>query len=409
MSPNKRILSLGGSALALGLFATAGGFALGATSQKPRKSPTSAPPAPTAARRAATAAPTPIPTPLPPEREGRQYKGAAPTGRVQRYENKDVRFSKLTRVEEVDLDRDGVFEALVSGIGSFKSLPADIPTVGFVSRTRLPFENPILAVLKRSGGDWDLLLAAHLPLECDQSDDPARCDELLAFRSVDFRFDDRPQVVLQIVHAGEPRLSETHVYRLDKGRLDTTFTIALPRSAVDVNFAPEGITRRIAVDTFINKELPPRYRSFTLTTNYVFGERRFRIVSESLDPDWSDGGGLDLAYWGLVHQQTFTNDLAKLQERQKKIPAEAPWALDPVELVKKRYPDARDTRIFVKQPGLAIVNFERVNCSAHIVLYQPLREWDGEKSHWDFAVIRSPEEPAYECLAEPPVNGNRPP
>ena len=63
-------------------------------------------------------------------------------------------------------------------------------------------------------------------------------------------------------------------------------------------------------------------------------------------------------------------------------------------------------RVFVKQPGLAIVDFERINCPAHIVLYQPLREWEGEKSHWEFAVIRSPEEPAYECLAEPPVSGN---
>jgi hypothetical protein len=216
-------------------------------------------------------------------------------------------------------------------------------------------------------------------------------------------------VAQQIGHAGESRLFETHVYRLDRGRFDTTFSLALPRSAVDVSFAPEGITRKIAVDTFINKELPPRYRSFTLTTLYVFGERKFRIVSESLDPEWETGGAFDLAYWGLVHQPTFANDLARLQERQKKIPAEAPWAMDPIELIKKRYPDAREPRVFVKQPGLAIVTFERVNCSAHIVLYQPLREWEGEKSHWDFAVIRSPEEPAYECLAEPPVSGNRPP
>ncbi len=403
MSPHKRALSLGACALALGLCASA------ATAQRPRATPSPAAKA-APAKPAATAAPTPIPTPLPPERVTRQYKGAAPVGRVGRYQNRNVSFSKLTRVEEVDLDRDGVFEALVSGIGTFRSLPTDIPAVGFVSRTRLPFENPILAVFKRGkGAEWELLLAGHLPLECNQTDDPTKCDELLAFRSIDFRFDDRPQVALQIVHAGEPRLSETHMYRLDRGRFDTTFSIALPRSAVEVTFGPEGITRRIAVDTFINKELPPRYRSFTLTTHYVFGERKFRIVSESLDPEWADVGGLDLAYWGLVHQPTFANDLARLQERQKKIPTEAPWALDPLELVKKRYPDARDPMVFVKQPGLAIVNFERVNCPAHIVLYQPLREWEGEKSHWDFAVIRSPEEPAYECLAEPPVSGNRPP
>ena len=356
--------------------------------------------------RPTVAVPTPVPTPVPPQREARQNKGAASGSRVTRYENPHVSFATLTRVEEVDLDRDGVFEALVEGIGSFKSLPPDIPVIGFVSRTRLPFENPILAVFKKGKGtEWDLLLAAHLPLLCTQSDDPARCDELVAFRSVDFRFDDRPQVALQIVHPGDPRISETHMYRLDRGRFDATFSIALPRSAVEVDFGPEGITRRIAVDTFINKELPPRYRSFTLTTNYVFGERKFRIASQSLEPEWSDAGGLDLSYWGLVHQSTFASDLARLQERQKKVAAEAPWALDPTELVKKRFPDARDVHVTLRQPGLAIVNFERVNCPAHIVVYQPLREWDGEKSLWDFALIRSPEEPAYECLGEAPVNG----
>ncbi len=351
-------------------------------------------------------APTAIPTPVPPEREGRQHKGAASGTRVTRYENRHVSFAKLARVEEVDLDRDGVFEALVQGVGSFRSLPPDIPVVGFVSRTRLPFENPILAVFKRGrGAEWELLLAGHLPLLCTQRDDPARCDELLAFRSVEFRFDDRPQVALQIVHPGDARLSETHMYRLDRGRFDTTFSIALPRSAVEVDFGPQGITRRIAVDTFINKELPPRYRSFTLTTNYVFGERKFRIASESLEPEWSEAGRLDLSYWGLVHQSTFASDLARLQERQRRVVAEAPWALDPTELVKKRFPDARDVRVTLRQPGLAVVNFERVNCPAHMVVFQPLREWEGDKSLWDFAVIRSPEEPAYECLGEAPLTG----
>ena len=61
--------------------------------------------------------------------------------------------------------------------------------------------------------------------------------------------------------------------------------------------------------------------------------------------------------------------------------------------------------VTLRQPGLAIVNFERVNCPAHIVVYQPLREWEGEKSLWDFALIRSPEEPAYECLGEAPGSG----
>ncbi len=363
------------------------------SAQAPRPRPTVAPP-------------TPIPTPVPPARVVRRNKGAASGDRVTRYENRFVTFAKLTRVEEVDLDRDGVFEAIVEGIGSFRGLPPDIPAVGFVSRTRLPFENPILAVFKRGkGAEWELLLAGHLPLRCTQSDDPTRCDELVAFRSIDFRYDDRPQVALQIVHPGDPRLSETHVYRLDRGRFDATFSIVLPRTAVDVEFGPEGIRRRIAVDTFINKELPPRYRSFTLTTNYVFGERRFRIASESLEPEWAQGGVFDLSYWGLVHQSTFAGDLAKLQERQKKVATEAPWALDPTELVKKRYPDARDVQVTLRQPGLAVVDFERVNCPAHIVVFQPLREWEGEKSLWDFALIRSPEEPAYECLGESPLGG----
>ncbi len=106
-----------------------------------------------------------------------------------------------------------------------------------------PFENPLLAVFKKKGNEWDLLLAAHLPMRCNQTDDPAKCDELLTFRSVPFRFDDRPQVALQIVHAGEPRLTETMTYRLDRGRLDATFSSALPRSGVEVDIGPEGITR----------------------------------------------------------------------------------------------------------------------------------------------------------------------
>jgi hypothetical protein len=356
-----------------------------------------------AAARRPTVAPTPIPTPVPPERLGAVRKGAAPAAGAQRYENPNVRFSRLTRVEEVDLDNDGVFEALVEGIGSVKTLPPEIPAVGFLSRARLPFENPLLAVFKKKGNDWDLLLIAHLPIRCTQSDDPAKCDELMAFRSIPFRYDDRPQVALQIVHAGEPRLTETLMYRLDRGQLETTFSSALPRSGVEVSFGPEGITRKIAVDTFIDKELPPRYRSFTLTSNYIFGERKFRILSESLEPEWNDRQDLELSYWTLVHQTTFASDLARLEERQKRAAGESPQSLDPVELVKKRFPDARDVRVGVKQPGVAIVYFERIGCSAHIVLFQPLRQIEGDKSLWDFAVIRSPEEPAYECLAEPPL------
>jgi hypothetical protein len=361
-----------------------------------------------AVRRSPTPVPTPIPTPVPPERQGIVRKGAAPVPGTQRYENPNVRFSKLTRVEEVDLDNDGVFEALVEGIGTVKALPPEVPAVGFLSRARLPFENPLLAVFKKHGNanDWDLLLIAHLPMRCTQAEDPARCDELVTFRSVPFRYDDRPQVALQIVHAGEPRLTETMTYRLDRGQLETTFSSALPRSGVDVTIGPEGITRRIAVDTFINKELPPRYRSFTLTSNYVFGERKFRILSESIEPEWNERQDLELSYWSLVHQSTFTNDLTRLEDRQKRAAAESPQSLDPAELVRKRFPDARDVRVGLKQPGLAVVYFERIGCSAHMVVFQPLRQWEGEKSLWDFAVIRSPEEPAYECLAEPPLKGN---
>ena len=349
-------------------------------------------------------APAPAPTPVPPDRMPASiHKGAAPVGIAQRYENENIRFSKLTRVEEVDLDNDGVFETLVEGIGTVRNLPPDVPAVGFVSRARLPFENPLVAVFKRKGNGWDLLLVAHLPLRCAQSDDPAKCDELVVFRSIPFRFDDRRQVALQIMHAGEPRLVETYTYRLDRGRLDATFSSTLPRAGVEVTFGSEGITRRIAVDTFINRELPPRYRSFTLTTSYIFGERKFRILSESIEPEWNEREDLDLSYWGLVHQSSFASEVNRLQERQRKAAAEAPASLDPVELVKKRFPDARDVRVGVKQPGVAVIYFERIGCSAHVVLYQPLRQWEGEKSFWEFAVIRSPEEPAYECLAEPPL------
>ena len=188
----------------------------------------------------ATPVPTPIPTPVAPERvPSSARKGAAPEKRVGPYQNPNVSFSKLTRVDEVDLDNDGVFEALVEGIGTVRSLPPDIPAVGFVSRTRLPFENPICAVFKRGRGtDWDVLLLAHLPQRCRQSDDPARCDQLLAFRAVEFRYDDRPQVALQIAHAGEARLTETSTYRLDRDRLETTFSAAGPRNGLDVAFGP---------------------------------------------------------------------------------------------------------------------------------------------------------------------------
>jgi hypothetical protein len=344
---------------------------------------------------------------VPPERvPASQRKGAVSERRIARFDNPYVSFSKITRVEEVDLDNDGTPEALVEGIGTVRSLPSDVPAVGFVSRSRLPFENPILAVFQKGkGADWNVLLVGHLPQRCSQADDPAKCDQLYAFHTVQFRFDDRPQIVLQIVHSSEPHLSENGVYRLDKGRLETTYAVTAPRSALDVEFGPDGITRRIAVDTFINKELPPRYRSFTLVTSYVFGERKFRVLSESVEPEWSEAAADELGYWGLVRQSTFAADLAKLAERQKR--AEA-WALDPIELVKKRFADAKEVRLGVKENGVAVVDFERPGCPAHVVVFQPLRRTEGDKSLWDFAVIRSAEEPAYECLGEAPMTGSRP-
>src|SRR5262249_23028033 len=103
----------------------------------------------------------------------------------------------------------------------------------------------------------------------------------------------------------------------------------------------------------INKGLPPRYRSCTLTSTFVVGERRFRIASEMAEPEWGERADLDLSYWGLVHQSTFTSDLTRLQERQRRAATEAPWSLDPVELVKKRFADARDVRVGSKHAGLA--------------------------------------------------------
>ncbi|HTR03122.1 MAG TPA: hypothetical protein VMN82_07995 [Thermoanaerobaculia bacterium] len=345
-----------------------------------------------------TAAPTAVPTPVPPERApASARKGAVAERHVARYENPYVAFSKITRVEEVDLDNDGTAEALVEGIGTVRNLPPEMLAVGFVSRSKLPFENPIFAVFaKGKGTEWNVLLVGHLPLRCTQTDDPAKCDQLEFFRSVPFRFDDRPQVALQISHAGEPRLVETLIFRLDKGRLDPTFSVSAPKAGVEVSVGPDGVTRRIAVDTFINKELPSRYRSFTLETNFVFGERKFRILSETVDPEWNEREETDLAYWGLVRQPVFAGELAKIADRQKK--AEA-WAFDPVEMVKRRFADARDVRIGVKESGVAVVEFERPACAAHAVLFQPLRA-GGEKAIWEFAVIRAAEEQPYECVGE---------
>jgi len=349
----------------------------------------------------ATPVPTPIPTPVPPPREIESRKGALVPGR-QRFPSRDFTLSRVIRVEEVDLDRDGEMEFLVEGIGTVKRLPEDIPFVDFVSRFRLPFESPILAVLKRAGEEWRPLLLAHIPLRCAQSDDLNTCDQLIQFRTVRFRYDDRPQVVLQILHSGDTGTNASYAYRLDKGRLETTFSAALPRSSVDVAIDPNGITRRLAVETFVNRELPARYRSFTLRSFFIFGESHFRVSAESVEEPWGDRSDADLAYWGLVHQPTFAADLERLRERGRRETPEA-WTLDPLEVVKRRYPDATRLRMGTKQSGVCIVYFQRATCNAHVVLYQPLREWEGDKCPWEITSLRGQKDTAYECLEEPPL------
>lgn len=345
--------------------------------------------------------PTPALTPVPPPRVESARKGARTLQTVPRFAGRDVSFSRLLRVEEIDLDRDGDTDYLVEGIGTIRKLPDDLPTVGFVSRSRLPFESPLLAIFKRNREEWQPLWIAHVPLRCGQSDDLNSCDQVLAFRSVRFRFDDRPQVVLQILHPGEAGTNETYAYRLNGGRLETTFSVSQPRSAVEVTLDPNGIQRRVAVDTFVNKELPARYRSFTLRTFYVFGENRFRVHSESIEEPWTERGDVDLAYWGLVHQSGFAAELERLRERHRREPTEP---LDPLDLVRRKVPDAQRPRIGTRQPGVAVVYFERTGgCHAHAVAYQPLRESEGEKSFWDLAQIRGQRDVPYECLEEPPM------
>lgn len=382
---------------------------LGAAGAAPRGTPTAPPrtPAP-AARRAASPTPTARPTPVPPQRVAQTRKGGPPAQRVARYANSHVTFTRLQRVEEVDLDRDGSFEALVEAIGTVRGLPSGAPTLGLVSASRLPFESQLLTVLERRGAEWRVLFLGHLPLRCGQADDLARCDQLIAFRSVRFRFDDRPQVVLQIQHAGEAGLHETITYRHSGKALEPTFSAILPRDSVEVAVDPAGIRRRLAVDTFVNRELPARYRSFTLATSFIFGDRRFRVHSETVEEEWSERGDLELTYWGLVHQPSFASDLEKLRDRGRRGAADPGPPPDPAEIVRRRYPDASDVRVGARQPGLALVYFRRPGCLARAVLYQPLREWEGERTAWEMAVIRSRRETPYECLDEPPVSSREP-
>src|SRR5262245_12546977 len=101
----------------LGACALAAGTALSVTAAAQAPAKSSAPQGKTA-----TPVPTPIPTPVPPERVPSSLrKGAMSDRRIARFENPFVNFSKITRVEEVDLDNDGVAEALVEGIGTVKS------------------------------------------------------------------------------------------------------------------------------------------------------------------------------------------------------------------------------------------------------------------------------------------------
>lgn len=376
---------------------------LAAVGAAPRVTPAARPGPTAAATRRVTPAPMPRPTPVPPQRVAQTRKGGPPTQRVARFVNPSVTFTRLQRVEEVDLDRDGVFEALVEAIGSVRSVPPGAPTLGLVSASRLPFESQLLTVLGRRGADWAVLFLGHLPLRCGQADDLARCDQLVGFRSVRFRFDDRPQVVVQIQHAGEGGTHETITYRHNGSALEPTFTAALPRDAVEVAVDPTGIRRRVAVDTFVNRELPARYRSFTLASSFIFGERRFRVHSETVEEEWSDRGDLELTYWGLVHQPSFAADLEKLRERSRRGGSDPAPPPDPGEIVRRRYPDASDIRVGAKQRGLALGYFRRPGCLARAVLYQPLREWEGERTPWEMAVIRSRREMPYECLEEPPV------
>lgn len=344
---------------------------------------------------------TPAPTPIPPPRIEEGRKGGIAAARIARFPGREVAFSRLLRIEEVDLDRDGEMEALVEGIGTVKKLPDDVPAVDFVSRQRLPFESPILAVMKRVGEEWKPLLLAHVPLRCGQSEDVSTCDQVTQFRSVRFRFDDRPQVVLQILHPGESGTNESYVYRLVGSKLETTFGVALPRASVDVTIEPNGITRRLAVDTFVNRELPSRYRSFTLKSFFVFGEARFRVATESIEEPWGERAESELAYWGLVHQPTFTVDIERMRERSRKEAPEA-WTLDPLEVLRKRYPDVARLRIGTRAPGVTIAYFDRAGgCHGHAVLFQPLREWEGDKSFWEIANIRGQKDGPFECLEEP--------
>jgi hypothetical protein len=348
----------------------------------------------------ATLIPTPIPTPEPPERIEATRRGGRPLVRSSRFPASEISFSKLTRVEEVDLNGDGDAEFLVEGTGTIHSLPPIVPTLGIVSTRRLPFESPLLAVLHREGAEWRPLFVAHVPLACGQTGDFSRCDQVLDFRTVRFRYDDRPQVLVRIQRRGEAGVLDVQTLRLaESGVLEPTFTASQSRTGLEVDVDPFGIRRRVAVDTFVNRQLAAGYRSFTLTSNFIFGERRFRVYTETAEEQFSEKGDIELSYWGLVHQPVFREELERLRRQPRK-----PGDDDPVKVVSQRYPDARNVRLSTKRTGLAVVLFERPGCAAHAVLYQPLRETQGDGAAWEVAIIRTGGEFPYECLAEPPVS-----
>ena len=72
----------------------------------------------------ATMAAAQAPPPSPPARvKETAAKGRMTRERLARFEGPHIAFSRIVHIEQVDLDRDGIFEALVDGIGTVKSLP----------------------------------------------------------------------------------------------------------------------------------------------------------------------------------------------------------------------------------------------------------------------------------------------
>ena len=257
-------------------------------------------------------------------------------------------------------------------------------------------------VMRKAGARWQPLWIAHVPLRCGQSDDLSSCDQILQFRTIRFRFDDRPQVLFQMLHPGESGLNETYAYRLSRGRLETTFSASLPRSAVKVSVEPNGIERRLAVDTFLNRDLPTRYRSFTLKTLFVFGENRFRVASDVLEDVWTrDRTATELAYWGLVHEPGFAAEVEKLRERQSSarrvVPRSRRKSSGTVTPTRRGSASATaGARASASCTSTGRTTAMRTRCSI-----SRLREWEGERTFWEIASFRGQKDTPFECLEEP--------